>query len=98
MKRKNLYRCPKGHETITVDRDEGVTPFMLLCRHSGCTEMAQSSFYQVDQKLVATVEFYKPGAEDPCMQDEAVRDHVRAGGLMPRSIGDTDATLLCPRQ
>jgi hypothetical protein len=68
--RKNIYRCPRGHDTVTVDRDE----------------MSQSSFYQVDQNRVATVEFYKPTHDDPCMQDEAIRDHVNMGGLMPRQI------------
>ena len=83
---KNVYVCEDGHETVTLDRDEGTTPFMMRCRHDGCTKTSQSKFYRVDQRLVATWEWYKPAADDPCMRDDAVREHVELGGLMPRKI------------
>lgn len=46
----NVYVCQKcGGYTVTIDIDEGVTPFMLGCRASGkereCNGMATSSFY-----------------------------------------------------
>lgn len=31
--RINCYRCPDGHKTYVIDRDNGVTPFILGCRH-----------------------------------------------------------------
>ncbi|MDO8476746.1 MAG: hypothetical protein Q7W02_11280 [Candidatus Rokubacteria bacterium] len=32
----NVYVCPKcGRGTVTIDRDEGTTPFLLRCRASG---------------------------------------------------------------
>src|SRR3974377_965449 len=36
MNGENVYTCRKcGGHTVTVDRDEGVTPFMIGCRESG---------------------------------------------------------------
>ncbi len=56
---RNVYKCPKGHYTFTVDRDYGVTPFLIACEHRTylasqtkkgasfqCRERAQSSAYQ----------------------------------------------------
>lgn len=47
---ENVYTCQKcGCFTVTIDTDEGVTPFMLDCRASGregdCDGMAESAFY-----------------------------------------------------
>ena len=56
----NVYTCPKGHRTITRNRNEGTTPFMLRCRNEGCDQMAQSGFYRVPQDLVPALEWIAP--------------------------------------
>lgn len=86
--KKNVYTCPKGHKTVTVDVDEGVTPFMLRCRQKdddgkhNCTEMARSSMYQVDQELKAEYEWYMPLSLKGLNSSEI--QHVRQGGLLIR--------------
>ena len=62
--RINVYTCPKGHETITVDKDTGVTPMMLACKTEGCQEMGRSSFYRVPPGLTPTHEWYAPNEEE----------------------------------
>lgn len=27
----NIYKCSEGHETITMNRDDGATPFIICC-------------------------------------------------------------------
>ena len=40
---KNIYTCPKcGGQTVTIDVDEGVTPFMLRCRATGKRAIAMA--------------------------------------------------------
>lgn len=88
--KKNIYVCPKGHNTVTIDTDEGVTPFMLRCRQKdddgkhNCTEMARSSMYQVDQNITAEYEWYKPDNLKGFNPEE--KDHIRRGGLIIRKI------------
>lgn len=85
--KKNIYTCSLCKKTIvTVDRDEGTTPFILLaCKAtSGCNGEMESSFYTCDQSLTAQYEWFRPG---PSMHlSPAVKDHVRRGGLVLRSI------------
>lgn len=87
--KKNVYTCPHGHKTVTVDVDDGTTPFMLRCRQRAddgkhnCTEMARSSFYQVNQSLEAEFEWYKP---DIKKVSKSEKEHVRMGGLLIRKI------------
>lgn len=80
----NVYECEKGHQTITRDCEEGVTPFMIECEHDGCEELAKSKFYQVDQTLTPTHEWYKPSNYVGLHNDEI--DHVKRGGLLLRKI------------
>lgn len=51
-KKVNCYRCKAGHKTWTIHRDPGTTPFIITCRHAGCDEQAESSFYLVDQNAM----------------------------------------------
>lgn len=61
--RVNVYTCTAcGHRTTTVDRDEGVTPFMIGCPE--CDTWAHSAFYQVDQTLAPEFEWYRPTADE----------------------------------
>lgn len=46
----NIYTCPEGHKTVTMNLADGVTPFMIRCRSiCGCEAMANSCMYQCDQ-------------------------------------------------
>ena len=82
----NIYRCPRGHETITIDLDEGTTPFMIGCRYDGCDLDAHSSFYRVDMRgRVPTHAWYKPPWWHRLwlrFREPATYDHVRRGGLL----------------
>lgn len=86
--KKNIYTCTApgcGAHIVTVDRDAGVTPFMIPCKIPGCPGMMQSSMYRVfDQNMRAFWEWYKP----PVIQllTPCERDHVEKGGLLLRRI------------
>ena len=92
--RENLYVCQKcGRYTVTVDVDEGTTPFMIGCRAPGprqCKGMAYSSFYPKGPRPSyigePKWEFYKPTDADLRKNYkgdvlEGVREHVAKGGL-----------------
>lgn len=89
--KKNVYKCAHcGAETVTVDLDEGVTPFMIDC--DKCGEMMTSSFYNVDQDLEPTHEWYMPGAEERIRLAASLagfallKSHVNRGGLILREM------------
>lgn len=52
----NIYTCPHGHRTVTLNLADGVTPFMIRCRAplAFCEEMANSCFYLCDQNTRPT--------------------------------------------
>lgn len=91
--RENVYTCEKcGGLTVTIDVDEGVTPFMLKCRASGrqgdCDGFARSSFYPKGPRPphmpAPSWEWYRPDAEEVERLSDAMREHVRQGGLCIR--------------
>jgi hypothetical protein len=100
--KKNIYTCEEcGGETVTIDIDEGVTPFMLGCRVNGkfldvkgqqlfapgCRGMAQSEFYsQRAQDRTPEWEWFKPSIYELRKLTPAMKDHVLNGGLDIRSI------------
>lgn len=82
----NVYTCPAGHTTVTIDQDHGVTPMMLRCtkkaedgKHN-CTEFAQSAWYRCDPSLIPEYKWYKPESLKGLNRDE--KEHVLKGGLM----------------
>lgn len=88
----NVYRCDVcGKATVTQDRDEGTTPFMIQCRATpNCKGSMQSSLYRVDQTLTPSLVFIKPNpaelanylkTQSPRFR-EAIKQHVRMGGLL----------------
>jgi hypothetical protein len=85
----NIYTCEKcrGH-IVTVDRDEGTTPFMVGCRATeGCSGMMESSFYRVwDQRMAPQFEWYRPDATEVATLKLVARDHVQRGGLLLRAL------------
>lgn len=81
-RRLNRYICQtcKGQIT-TVDRDEGVTPFMLGCYATkGCEGSMYSSFYQVSDGD-PTYEWRKASPEEYAAAGPAMRGHFDQGGL-----------------
>lgn len=89
---KNVYVCQEcGGKIVTLDLDEGTTPFMLRCRSGrkkGCNGTMQSSFYQVDQTLPVDYVWFAPDSLDG--HDEAMQDHIKKGGLDIRKATPTE--------
>ena len=94
--KENVYICQKcGRHTVTVDVDEGVTPFMIRCREKDgprrpCRGMAVSCSYPRGPKPAhigpPRWEWYKPTDADLVKHYEGnalerMREHVENGGL-----------------
>lgn len=85
----NVYVCEKcGGKTVTVNRDEGVTPFMLACRvnNVGCGGHARSSFYRVDQNQTPDWEWYRPDEGELATLEPEWQHHIKSGGLKLRKL------------
>ena len=85
----NIYDCQKcGGQTVTIDRDEGVTPFMLDCRATReCKGTTQSRFYTVpDPAPSPDWEWFKPSPEEARHYSDEMREHFAKGGLAIRRI------------
>lgn len=86
--KKNAYQCEEcASWIVTIDREQGVTPFMVGCGE--CGAMAQSKMYRVSGSMEPTHEWFRPETLDGLSQWTA--DHVRKGGLLLRRIGGGDA-------
>lgn len=94
--RKNVYTCQTcGAKLVTVDRDQGTTPFMTKCVKGDCVGSAQSSFYNVDQTLTATHEWYRVTDQKELIRlSRAGRNHHEMGGLFIREISAAAKTGL----
>ncbi len=81
----NVYTCKKcGGKIVTIDRDAGVTPFMIACRATvGCIGNMVSSSYRCDQSLTPTWEWHK---KKRIFATSDTRDYIRRGGLLLRKI------------
>jgi hypothetical protein len=97
--RINVYRCNGcGAQLVTVDRHEGVTPYLVRCNQvplKGCGGDMRSSFYRPPADHAApTHEWYKPTDAElkiECRKHsrrvaDAVREHCAMGGLLIRPI------------
>lgn len=82
--RINQYTCRTcGGVITTIDRDEGTTPMMLVCRATkGCDGSMFSSMYRVAPYLTPEWEWYKPEK----LPKGEMREHVQMGGLLLRKI------------
>jgi hypothetical protein len=94
----NVYTCPNGHQTVTLDVAEGTTPQMIQCpaclAEKKPNVAANSAWYMVAQDLTPTHEWYKPS--DIIKVPKNLQEHVAAGGLLLREIATqkpTDTTL-----
>lgn len=88
--KKNLYVCDtcEGH-IVTVDVDEGVTPFMMNCQGAdgllckeACKGYMRSAMYRVPQDIKPSHEWYYP--QDLREVKPNLMDHVTNGGLLFR--------------
>ncbi len=88
----NVYKCPFGHETVTVVSDDGTTPFIIKCRGAeNCSHEAQSGFYRVPQDLTPHFEWYKP--TDLKGFSPNMLQHIEMGGLVLRELPKKEAKL-----
>lgn len=98
--RENVYVCPECNGyTVTIDVDEGVTPFLLKCRAKGdgmCTGMAVSSCYPKGPRPTnmpaPAWEWYKPKGMDYQKLSSEMKRHVDKGGLYIRARAAPAAT------
>jgi hypothetical protein len=87
----NAYTCDEcARKTFTIDRDDGVTPFMIRCVH--CGARAMSAFYRVAQTYKPSHEWYRPNdTEITAMaaypELASTVQHIKDGGLVLRQIG-----------
>ena len=84
--RRNAYICKTCNGVIiTVDHDEGVTPFMLLCRATPkCKGAMYSQFYRgalVEGSLPAQFEWRKATYKEYAKASKPMQQHFDAGGL-----------------
>lgn len=93
--KKNIYTCDacNGH-IVTVDKDHGVTPFLIECKATAfCQGRMKSSFYRVfDQDMRADYEWYKPKAHEVIKPH--LQHHVDQGGLLLRKASSTAPSSL----
>lgn len=85
----NIYTCRLcGGHIVTIDKDEGSTPFQLACRATeGCNGPMQSSMYRVfDQGMRPSHEWYKPDQHECEHLSDGERQHVGMGGLLLREL------------
>jgi hypothetical protein len=101
VQRENVYTCQTcGRRVTTIDREEGVTPFMIMCSRTGggdCTGDMHSAFYPKGPRPPhiepPSYEWYKPvGAEYDALSEIMKTEHVDRGGLILRKIGADTAT------
>lgn len=78
----NKYTCQScGGSIITIDRDKGVTPMMLMCRATPpCGGTMLSSMYQ-GVEGEPTYEWRKPAPQERIRMSPQMIDHIDAGGL-----------------
>lgn len=83
----NQYECQDPECTrvvTTVNRAAGVTPMFITC--AKCRGPMQSKWYDVDQALAPTHEWYRPTPDELAGKSLAQIDHVRDGGLLLREV------------
>lgn len=80
----NIYVCDRCHgHIVTRDKDEGVTPFMLVCLATeGCPGRMKSSMYNVfDQTMREDFVWKRATSEQVIAMKRGERSHHEKGGL-----------------
>ena len=86
---KNSYTCQVcGKSIVTIDIDDGVTPFMLACRATpGCAGIMRSGFYvAVDQSAEPDYEWFMPKSFKGYSREMV--EHLKKGGLDIRKAAE----------
>lgn len=93
---ENVYTCRKCKaQLVTIDRDEGVTPFMMRCgsyNPNGCGGDMTSAFYPKGPRPshipAPTHEWYAPDEQERkrYRKQPGMLDHINNGGLLIRAI------------
>jgi len=83
---KNRYDCQVcAKSIITINADDGTTPFMISCRATkDCNGAMYSAMYVIPQTLLPGFEWFKPKSLKG--YDRYDREHVRKGGLILRKL------------
>lgn len=92
--KKNIYVCEACHgHIVTVDADEGVTPFLTpCCVTKGCKGMMKSSLYRVfDQSIAPSHEWFRPHPD--ARFSPSGMEHVSRGGLLLRKLDEPRAMV-----
>lgn len=80
-----MYRCRKcGGQIVTMDVDQGVTPFLIGCRaDADCDGNMESSFYRIPNNPRNIVNFIwrKATAKEITRMDGWSQQHAEQGGL-----------------
>lgn len=88
--KKNLYTCDGCMgRVVTIDRDQGTTPYMIACRaRKDCDGTMYSHFYPRKgmEELKPQFEWYRPGRFGRFFIRDSEKRHVDAGGLLLRRI------------
>ena len=84
--KKNAYVCDKCKKhIITIDVDDGVTPFMIECKATkNCDGSMYSNFYSIDQSMPAQLEWFMPKSSEGYSMEE--KTYFLEGGLDIREI------------
>lgn len=97
--RENFYMCSECKKpTVTVDVDDGVTPFTITCKTTeGCTGLAYSAMYPKTERPpnvpAPAWEWYKPTEAEVKESDKEYPgsyDHWKQGGLFLRPRTDAE--------
>lgn len=80
---RNIYACNKcGKTIVTEDLDEGVTPFMILCRATkDCNGFMLSKMYPKGINKDPDYVWRKPTKQEYKKASAARKNHYDRGGL-----------------
>jgi hypothetical protein len=86
MGKKNIYTCDKcDGRIVTLDVDEGTTPWRMRCRATeGCGGLMYSAGYEIKGDPPHTHEWYRRKIRGGMEQAEI--DHIQRGGLDLRQV------------
>src|SRR5690348_4544650 len=92
--KKNMYICEACfNRIVTIDRDAGVTPFLISCsqwinKDCDSRNKARSVLYRISQDAEPTHEWYRSNPDEIAgmKNPESCLDHHKNGGLFLRKI------------
>ena len=87
--KKNIYLCKScGHGFVSIDQDEGTTPFTTTCLN--CSKYVESMLYAAPQEMLKDISpavvWYTPDKAEFANLSKGSKDHVEMGGLLSRVV------------